>query len=282
MVFLKRFFDLILFGNIFVALGTVCLIQSTVVQLNAPSHFFYYSLLSFFATLFIYNLQRVFYDKQKNKALHSVRRKWIFENQLAIKILSTIGFLGVSVFFFFNDYKIIFYLSPLLILSIAYFLPFVKLRKSAWFKLLTLTSVWTMVTAVVPVFLMQQEIFTFQNSLHILVRFAFMLAICIPFDIRDFDIDKADNISTIPHLIGENKTRWIAFAFMILYILLIIVEYHFEMFGLKIFLGLLLSAFINAVFVLMSSPKRSEYFFVAGLDGTMILQGVMLVIFYYL
>jgi 4-hydroxybenzoate polyprenyltransferase len=262
-------------------LGTAFLIQSSIVQLGSSNHLVPYSLLSFFATLFIYNFQRIFYQPKPDISLHSIRRKWIFKNQLIIKTLSFAGFMGVAIVFFHNDFKIIFYLSPLLILSIAYFIPFVRLRKSPWFKLLTLVIVWTVVTAVVPI-LLSQEAFDAEDILHVIVRFSFMMAICIPFDIRDLEIDKADNISTLPQLLGENKTRQLAVVFMFIYILLIILEYCLNMFGWKIFVALLVSAIINAVLVFSSSSKRSEYFFVAGLDGTMILQGVLLLFAEYL
>ncbi|OFY86900.1 MAG: hypothetical protein A3F72_00645 [Bacteroidetes bacterium RIFCSPLOWO2_12_FULL_35_15] len=278
MKFLKQFSDFILFGNIYVALGAACLIQSTLVQIDSKEHLVNYSILAFFSTLFVYNLQRIFYKPQQDKSLHSIRRKWIFENQFTIKSLALIGFSGVSISFFFNDLKIIFYLSPLLILSLAYFLPAIKLRKSPWFKLLTLVLVWTMVTAVVPILLDASAIFTQHNLLHILVRFIFMLAICIPFDVRDLLVDAADRVSTIPHLMGETKTRWFANTCMFIYILLIILEFISGMFNLNIFYALLISALINTVIVFRSNSKRSEYFYVAGIDGTMILQGVLLMI----
>jgi 1,4-dihydroxy-2-naphthoate octaprenyltransferase len=274
----KKILDFILFGNLYVAIGTICLIQSTHIQLGNSGHLFFYSLLTFFSTLFVYNFQRVFYKPQKDISLHSIRRRWIFENQPTIKTVCLIGFSGVAITFFYNDPKIIFYLSPLLILSLAYFVPSVKLRKSPWFKLLTLVIVWTMATAVVPILLSHSDLFTKNNILHIVVRFSFMMAICIPFDIRDLKIDEADHISTLPHLIGENKTRMLAVAFMFVYILLIIVEFYWMMFDAKIFAALMISALINTMLVFSSSSKRSEYFYVAGIDGTMILQGVMLMI----
>lgn len=276
MKFLKQFSDFILFGNIYVALGAVCLTQSTLIQIGINSHLIEYSLLVFFATLFVYNLQRIFYKSQKDISLHSIRRKWIFKNQTSIKTLAFIGFIGVSTSFFFNDYKILFYLSPLLILSLAYFLPFIKLRKSPWLKLLTLVLVWTMVTAVVPILLSSSEAVTKLHLLHIALRFFFMMAICIPFDLRDLLVDAADNVSTIPQLMGENKTRWFATGCMLSYILLIVLEFVFGMFNVNIFYALLLSALINTVIVFMSNTKRGEYFYVAGIDGTMILQGVLL------
>jgi 4-hydroxybenzoate polyprenyltransferase len=274
---LQRFFDFLLFGNVYVALGALCLVQSTAIQLQLHPSLLPYSLLVFFATLFVYNFQRIFYIPQENSALHSVRRDWIFRNPVTIKILACIGFTGVAITFFYVGFSIVFYLSPLLVLSLAYFAPFVKLRKNALFKLLTLVTVWTMATAVVPVLLVHQPLIDSKNGLHLLIRLCFMIAICIPFDIRDLKIDEADNISTIPRILGENYTRRLAFIFMIVYIVLIVLAYYLNHLPLTIFVMLLLSAIINTALVVMSSSKRSEYFFVAGIDGTMILQGVLLI-----
>lgn len=277
MNFLKRFFNFLLFGNIYVAIGAVCLIQSSLIQIAAHNNLIYYSILTFFSTLFIYNLQRIFYSPQKDNSLLSIRRKWIFENQFTIKTLTIIGLLGVAITFFFNDYRIALYLSPLLLLSIAYFLPAIKLRQNTLFKLLTLAFVWTMVTAVVPLLLTDIPLFSPSGILHFFVRLTFMIAICIPFDIRDMEIDKAENIFTLSQKLGENKTRWIGFGCMLIYILLIVVEFFLDLFSMKIFIALLLTAIVNAIIVFMSSSKRSEYFYTALLDGTMILQGVVVI-----
>lgn len=91
------------------------------------------------------------------------------------------------------------------------------------------------------------------------------------------EIDKKENVFTLSQKLGENKTRWIALGFMLIYILLIVVEYFLELFSMKIFIALLLTALANAIIVFMSSSKRSEYFYTALLDGTMILQGVALI-----
>ncbi len=278
---IKRFIDFILFGNIYVGLGAVCLVQSSVIQLKLSNHLIYYSLLVFFSTLFVYNFQRFFYKTPKEKNLSSIRRQWIFKNQLLIKLLIAIGFAGVLITFFFIDFKMVFYLSPLLILSLLYFAPFVQLRKSPWVKLFTLAFVWTIATAVMPI-LLDGITFSLNDVLHICTRFCFMMAICIPFDIRDLQIDRADNVSTIPLLIGENSSKWLAFGCMLLYMVLINLEYLLGIVNDKIITALMISAVINALIVLMSSSKRSEYFYVAGIDGTMILQGVLLIGFYYL
>ena len=276
MLLLKRIADIILFGNIYIALGTVCLIQSTLIQINQSSHLPAYSVLSFFATLFVYNFQRIFYKKPLNEST-SVRRVWISEHQLLIRSFAAIGFTGTGISVFFNDYKILVYLLPLLVLCILYFIPFVKLRKNPWLKLFTLVSVWTMVTAVVPI-LLSNTTFNQSAVLHIIVRFVFMVAICIPFDIRDLQLDKEDAVITIPHLTGEKNAKWLAFAFMVLYGILVLQEYWSGMISLPVMAALVSCAIISTAIVLMSSTKRSEYFYVAGIDGTMLLQGVLVLL----
>jgi len=278
LIFFKRFFDFLLFGNIYVAVGTVCLIQSSVIQTGASDHLRWYSMLSFFATLFIYNLQRIFYTVREDNNLLSTRRKWISKNQFWVKSLCITGLAGVVATFFFNDHKILFYLSPLLLLSIAYFLPAIKLRQNIFFKLLTLALVWTTVTAIIPTILYQGADFSTNDLLHFFTRFIFMIAICIPFDIRDLKIDQTENISTLAQKFGEQHTRMIALGCMFIYFALIVSGFMQGMFAEKTGIAFMISAIINAILVFMTNSKRGEYFYVVLIDGTMILQGVALMI----
>jgi 4-hydroxybenzoate polyprenyltransferase len=253
-----------------------------VIQMGKGDLLIEYSVLSFFATLFVYNLQRVFYSHQEDSSLLSVRRKWIFKNQFSIKLLCLLGAAGVAVTFFFNNYRILIYLTPLLVLSIAYFLPIIKLRQNIIFKLLTLAFVWTTVTAVIPAILNHVTLFSSITVLHFFSRFIFMIAICIPFDIRDLKIDQAENIHTLPQKIGETKTRWVAMVCMLLYCVIIFVDFILRMYPHKISLALLIASIINALLISLSNSKRGEYFYVVLIDGTMILQGVALIVAQYL
>jgi 4-hydroxybenzoate polyprenyltransferase len=105
-----------------------------------------------------------------------------------------------------------------------------------------------------------------------------MMAICIPFDIRDIAIDAAERVSTLPHKLGENKTRWMALFFILMYCLLIILEFVTKTIAPPAFIGLLISMSATLFLILFSSSKRSEYYFVAGIDGTMLLQGALVII----
>lgn len=140
MILLKRISDFILFSNIFIALSAVGLTYSSIQQLQLNTINNSYLLLVFFATLFIYNFQRLFYKSTNNDST-STRRIWINKNQHIIKLHTVVGFLGTCITFWYSNHKLVFYLSPLLLLSIIYFLPFIKLRKHPLSKLLTLALV---------------------------------------------------------------------------------------------------------------------------------------------
>lgn len=279
MILLKRIFDFILFSNIFIALGAVALTYSTITQLQLNTSNKTYLLLVFFATLFIYNFQRLFYKSTSGS--DSIRRIWINKNQHVIKLHTAIGFLGTCITFLYSDYKLLLYLSPLLLLSIVYFTPFIKLRKHPLLKLLTLVLVWTMVTATTPLLLANESI-AVNHLLHVAERFFFMIAICIPFDIRDLHIDKTENIQTIPHYIGEKKAKNMALLCISISGIILFIEYVGETIYIKTFVALILSTLVTAILIAATSSKRNEYFYVVGIDGTMLIQGIFILIFGYL
>lgn len=275
MILLKRIFDYVLFSNVFIALGAVSLTYSSITQLLLNTSNKTYLLLVFFATLFIYNFQRLFYKGKNNDT--SVRRAWINKNQQLVKSHATIGFIGTCITFLNCDRNLLFYLSPLLLLSIAYFAPFINLRKHPLIKLITLALVWTMVTAATPLLLANEPI-TINTLLHITERFLFITAICIPFDIRDLKIDKKENIQTLPHLVGESTAIRIGLLCLGISGIVITMEYVNGAIPIKTLVALIISTLVAAILIAATRSKINEYFYVAGVDGTMLIQGVLILI----
>lgn len=275
---IKRLTNFVLFGNIYVSLGAFFLVHSTVIQTNLPGDHWSYSILVFFASLFVYNFQRIFYRTDIEKHRASIRRKWLHSHPLQIRILAFIGLAGVGISMFFNSFVLVLYLSPLLFLSIAYFIPGIKLRKNPWVKLLTLVTVWTLVTALVPLLLAGYSLDNPFLWLHTTLRFLFMAGICLPFDIRDIEVDKADAVTTLPHVLSSKKTTLLATIVLLVYLAGLGFAYFLHMFNGVIFLTMLFTGLINTVIVALTNENRSEYFYVAGIDGTMIVQGALLML----
>ncbi|MDI9320501.1 MAG: hypothetical protein QM530_08530 [Phycisphaerales bacterium] len=66
-------------------------------------------------------------------------------------------------------------------------------------KIVLLASVWTSVTAVLPVLFWRASVLQFPFEL--LIRFAFLLVLCLVFDIRDMEVDLKAGIYTLPNKI---------------------------------------------------------------------------------
>jgi len=274
---MRRIFDFLLFGNFIVSLGCFFLIYSTSIQLKLPGNPLYYATLTFFSTLFIYNFQRLFYTKEIANATDSERRIWVVQNQHVIKWLSLISFAGIVVSLFFVGINTILLLIPFFILSLAYFLPSIKLRKYGFLKIFILCFVWTGTTAIIPVFKNNLQIET-QHYIHIISRFSFMMAICLPFDLRDITVDKASNIKTVPLHIGIKRTKLLAFFFNCIYFFLNCYAYANTFIGIQLFIALCVVFVITAALILTTNGTEKEYHYVGLLDGLMVLEGLLIIL----
>lgn len=274
----KKAAHLLLFGNIYVSAGAYFLVESTRIQCHLVQQPDLYPLLVFFASLFVYNFQRIFYRKDAETQQQSIRRTWIGNHQGILILLSLIGMGGVLILLFFLPFILFAYLSPLLLLSLAYFVPGIKLRQHPWMKLFTLVSVWTIVTALVPLLLENRNLLEASSLFHLLRRWLFIAAICLPFDIRDMHIDARDGVRTVPLVLNEKRTRYLATFMILLFCSLLFLEIKKGLIAPCVFDVLLITSLLTTVIVMMSTSKRSEYFYVAGIDGTMILQGAALML----
>ena len=85
---------------------------------------------------------------------------------------------------------------------------FISLRDIPLLKIFIIAFYWTYLTIIIPV-LVYNISFDSNLILNIIVRFLFVLAITIPFDIRDYSVDDSSK-KTIPQLIGLQKATILA------------------------------------------------------------------------
>ena len=276
MTYFKNLIQLIFFGNFFISSGAVALVYCTYIELStkdiAPA---YYGLV-FSSTLFIYNLQRFFITKSTTEVLDNERKQWIQKNKHTVAGIIFFSGVATAVFYFNISQPVFLSLLPLFIISLAYFLPPFHLRKKPWAKTVVLALVWTGTTAFLPIVLSGLSLSNTASVLHLLSRFFFMTSICMVFDLRDLETDKKDGANTIALMYGEQKTVLIALLFMLLHAVCTGIEYATNTISGSIAYALILSALINGVVVGLSNQKRGEFFFIGGIDGTIIIQWLSL------
>lgn len=171
---------------------------------------------------------------------------------------------------------------PFVLIAVFYYIPSrtsalsaYSLRNIPLLKIFLIAGVWTGITAMLPAF--QQDIALKDPSLIWLLaeRFVFILAITIPFDVRDMAKDRKEGIVTIASLAGVKGTRWLSTGMHALFLLL-----TFMQFGLSpIFYARACCVLALLVVTFRIQADSEEYFYTGLIDGGMALQLVILYCF---
>ena len=286
-IVLKLFYFLIN-TNIFISLGAVALTLQTQVQLGMRVQFHPYLSLLFFATIFDYNLHRLITVLTNKEALISNKHKWVHKNLLLFYLLVAFSVTGFIWTVFYAATKVLITLAPLAVLTIFYSFPVFKnqknifrLREIPCLKIFLISFVWAASTIFLPIIQSAAQF----NKEHVLImfieRFLFVFAITIPFDIRDMRVDAKENLKTIPILIGKKNALILANIVLVLFTLICIMHYLRSSFTL-LTVAFIISA-ASTFFFLNSKKMQAKHFYHYGiLDGTLFLQGILVLLFYYL
>lgn len=209
---LKRSFAFYVFGNIHVALAAYCLTKISFLQFDISNQ--YLANFVFFSTVLSYNFIRLF---QLDK-LNSMTAIWIRANKRHLIVLNGLALMG-SVYALLNlRYADILLLVPFFLATLFYVFPYKKkitgLRNVPGLKLFLISITWTGLTLFLPLFSAQM-----QDTEHLYVvlaqRFLFVLAITIPFDIRDAQFD-LPGLNTLPQKLGVSNSKIIAVLALLL------------------------------------------------------------------
>ena len=107
-----------------------------------------------------------------------------------------------------------------------------------------------------------------------LQRFLFLLAITIPFDVRDLEADQRAGLRTLPTVLGAKRALRLANRLLLASAVMAVLPYGFMPMRdtLLLMVALLIGVAGAWLVVRLSHQQRSEYFFSLGVEGTMILQ----------
>ncbi len=284
LIFLKRGFDFVLFGNILIAIATVCQALLTYLLLKIPADYKVICVL-FLSTWVIYNFSILRFDLDSVESDGSPRMRILSLFYSQLKLLTVLSALALLPFLFFLRKGSVALLSGLGVLSILYsvnFIPYrgkkIGLRKIPGAKMFLISMIWTCSTVWFPAYESAINCSPILLLILCIKRFLFISAACITFDMKDLFNDKIAGLKTIPALIGINKARILCILLLSLYAsLLFFPGLHLP---LKVIYGLLAALLIQFVLVLKATEKRSDYFFFIWIDGMFILQYLLAIIPY--
>ena len=215
------------------------------------------------STPIIYNIIRRFKVKtQAHRTSH-----WYQKNKRWVYILNI--FLGVGVLIFTaqkisldKGFKIITVLLPLLFLTHWYIVPlrpFKKLRDLPYVKIFIIGIVWVGCCVFLPLFLAEKM--NPKTALFLLAQWFFIIALTLPFDIRDIYFDKANALKTIPIKLGIKKTK-----ILVVFLLVCVLALHYAS-NIQLFIKTLVLIAILIIFIGSYSPAKKEYYITFWLES---------------
>ncbi len=259
----KRIFDFYVFSDIHVALAAFCLVKITLLQFDLQENFI--ALFVFFSTILSYNFIRYF----NISVLETKTSHWIKTHRKSLITLNALSFFGLSFLLFKLRLESIFVLIPFFFATLFYAVPIYPTRKNlrsiATLKLFLIAFSWAGVTVLFP--MIQNEVyFSMEVWILFLQRFLIILAITIPFDLRDLNYDKFD-LKTLPQLIGIKKSKYIGIFAIILFFAF---SFMYQNQTGKISINLIISV-IAIVALYFSSENQSKYYSSFWVEGIPIL-----------
>jgi 4-hydroxybenzoate polyprenyltransferase len=142
-----------------------------------------------------------------------------------------------------------------------------NLRDIPGIKIFLIAIVWGLSCCILPY--IQNDVWNSQIIWPITTAFSlYILAICIPFDIRDIELDEKRK-KTIPQLIGVQGSK-------ILAILITISSYFTLIMNLDFFsIGLLIGYILTIILIALSSKEKNELFFSFIMDGLLVVMPIL-------
>ena len=275
---LKKVADFFLFSSLYIALCAVLMVYQSAGLFfkNNVSPSFY--LFVFLSTICSYNFH--WYLSAQTPHV-STRHNWALENKQLHLVLYILGALG-AVYYAYLLRAHWLWIGIGIFVTFLYSAPkipqkiFIGLRKIAIGKTIFLAFVWMYVTTLLPQLISGKPMST-AFMLFAAGRFFFIYSICILFDYRDREDDKANGIKSMITWFNErgitNLFTVSILVFIISTVLLLLYNYSVLQVIVLLLPGLLLVA-------LYSVAKRnfSDYLYYFVLDGLMMLSALLMLV----
>jgi 4-hydroxybenzoate polyprenyltransferase len=165
--------------------------------------------------------------------------------------------------------------------ALAYSFPVIRhgakrsLKDFGLIKILSLALLWVFVTCWLPF----DDINFSDPNVQIVFarRFLFVFVLCLIFDLRDIELDRKDGRRTIAVVLGVKKTTGLCYALLLAFVGLSVYQLCLYR-NLLLFNAMLISAIVTAFFLHITKWNNSPYLYLAGIDGTMLLQAALVAV----
>ncbi|KAA3623116.1 MAG: hypothetical protein DWQ02_25055 [Bacteroidetes bacterium] len=271
---IRKFLNLLFYSNFWIAACALAMALQTKWLLSGKiglSNLEWFILCSTLSLYAVHRLTGMVKLKDfADKGRYSVISR--FRNHIAFYAI--ISAITGAWFYFQLDLNLQVHLALTGVISLGYVLPVLgtgkRLRDVHYLKIFLIAITWAWVTVVVPA-LSENQPWSVWLSLLTLERVIFIFAITLPFDIRDYQIDAHTGVKTIPGYIGMVGTKRLSVACLAVTLFLAALNLG-HIYSWVTFAGFFISILLTAIIVWKADKVRHDYYFTGLVDGTMVLQ----------
>jgi len=250
---LNRIFSFYVFSNIHVAVSVACLVLLTLEPYSCDPY--PVTLFVFCSTILAYNFVKAV-EKSRMQPFLDIWTRSSSRPLLLLNAASLIGFVHAGSRLRLEGLLL---LIPFFLLTLFYVYPgnkkFRGLRSLPGLKLFVIALVWAGVTVLFP--LVVNGIPVQKGEWIVLTqRFLLILAITIPFDLRDMQLDD-EELATLPQALGPAVSKLIAMGALLLYAALFFMGSEFD--RVERYAGLSISL-LSAFLVLRAGIYQERYY----------------------
>lgn len=272
---LKKILDIYFYGNIHISFAALFFTLETFYLLDAPSFNPSYLIFVFGSTLAMYNMHRIIGLRRIRSAMMNERYQQIDKTSGFLYVLLFVGLILAGISFFKIQVATIYRLTIAVVLSILYVVPIFpnsnRLRDFNYVKIFLIAAIWAWISMAMPLHAVEPKIF----YLLLVEKFCFILAITIPFDIRDIEIDQSTEVKTLVSALGLNRSKLLSYLLIVVAILInlymIVIQQH-----INFHLAIVSVEFLSLYFIARASSKSPDLLFTGWLDGLILLRGILI------
>jgi len=275
LVWIRKVFDFFIFSSLYISLCAVLMTWQSiyVLHLSVTKDLYWFV---FFATICSYNFH---WYLTPESTVSSERIQWSLHHKNAHLLFYFAGVVGALIFFYKlrEHWFALFFATLLTFLYSAPKIPlpyFRFLKQVAIGKTIFLTTVWTYVTSMLPVFIASLH-FNHAMKWFSASRFFLIYSICILFDYRDRSDDRQDGIRTLVNYFDDTVVNRL-FYFSMIAFLFFTLGLLFSGISFLQVLILIIPGIVLLFIYRFAKNSISDYLYYFVLDGLMMLSALLM------
>ncbi|GGK56869.1 hypothetical protein GCM10007963_26350 [Lutibacter litoralis] len=261
-----------------VALAGFCITKITLLKFGYSENLT--PLFVAFSVIVSYNFIRLYEIKYDRL---NWLKKWFFKHKLQLLVLAVLASLGLVFNVFFTNFnkQSIYILFPFVFMTFFYVIPLFKIgkievsfRNFPAIKILSIAISWAGISVLFPLF---EVGYSFTNAVYLefFQRILFVIAITIPFDIRDVRTD-SKALKTLPQLIGVKRSKYLGIGLLSIFITIDFFKLATSKLELIVTICV---AIISTLFLMFSSEHNSRYYSSFWVESIPIIWFVLIYLF---